>query len=307
MSQSRFQPSAIHGILPPLTTPFTSDEEIDEKALRKQVHFMMDQGVHGLVSGGSAGEGFTLSTDELRRIVAVTCEEAAGRMPVIAGIIVDSTRQAVERARAVADLGVDALQITPVHYIYKPDDEATFKHFKTVADEVGIPIIIYNVVPWNYISPKLLLRMMREIPLVFGVKQSASDVKTLADLMLYAGPDDRIYTAIDSLLYPTFALGAHGAISQILSAVPGACVRLWDAVQAGDHAAAAALHRQLLTLWNAIYSENRVAVTKYVQALQGCPSGLPRAPIVEATPAQKEAVRQPLADLIGPDRMQRSA
>ncbi len=306
-SKTKFGPSEIFGILPPLTTPFTTDEQIDEKGLRAQARFMMDQGVHGIVSGGSAGEGFALSTDELRRIVSVTCEEVGDRMPVVAGIIVNSTRQAVERAKAVADLGVSALQITPVHYIYKTDEESAFQHFKTVAEEVGIPIIVYNVVPWNYISPKLLVRMMRDIPQVFGVKQSASDVKTMADLMIMAGPDDRIYAAIDALLYPTFALGAHGAISQILSAVPGPCVQLWNAVQSGDHVRARQLHEKLLRLWNTIYSDNRVAVTKYVQTLQGCPGGLPRAPLPEATPAQKAAVRQPLADLVGEDCLQKAA
>lgn len=306
-SKPRFGPSEIVGILPPMTTPFTADEEIDEKALRAQARFMMDQGVHGIVSGGSAGEGFALSTDELRRIVSITCEEVGDRMPVVAGIIVNSTRQAVERARAVADLGVSALQITPVHYIYKSDDESIVRHFRTVADEVGLPIIIYNVVPWNYISPKLLVRMMREIPEVFGVKQSASDVKTLADLMIFARPEDRIYAAIDALLYPTFVLGVHGAISQILSAVPGPCVELWNAVQAGDHDRARTLHERLLRLWHAIYADNRVAVTKYVQTLQGCPGGLPRSPLPEATPEQKAAVRQPLAALVGEDRLLKAA
>jgi len=306
-SKTKFGPSEIFGILPPLTTPFTTDEQIDERGLRAQARFMMDQGVHGIVSGGSAGEGFALSTDELRRIVSVTCEEVGDRMPVVAGIIVNSTRQAVERAKAVADLGVSALQITPVHYIYKTDEESAFQHFKTVAEEVGIPIIVYNVVPWNYISPKLLVRMMRDIPQVFGVKQSASDVKTMADLMIMSGPDDRIYAAIDALLYPTFALGAHGAISQILSAVPGPCVQLWNAVQSDDHARARQLHEKLLRLWNTIYSDNRVAVTKHVQTLQGCPGGLPRAPLPEATPAQKAAVRQPLADLVGEDCLQKAA
>lgn len=298
-SVARFGASDLSGIMPPMVTPFDESEEIDEGALRVQVKFMLDRKVHGLVSGGSAGEGFTLSTDELRRIVAITCEEVGGRVPVVAGIIVDSTRQAIESARAVADLGVAALQITPVHYIYKPDDESTFDHFRAVADEVGIPILIYNVIPWNYVSTELLLRMMREIPLVVGVKQSAGDLKTLADLIIYAQPEDRILAAIDALLYPSFALGAHGVISQILAAIPGPCVELWNLVQSGAHVEARQLHERMLRLWNAIYSQNRVAVTKHVLALQGCPTGLPRRPLAPASASQRAAVRQPLADLVG--------
>jgi 4-hydroxy-tetrahydrodipicolinate synthase len=89
MAQQRtFKPEEIRGILPPLVTPFRADEEIDEQGLRIEARYMMSQGVHGLVAGGSAGEGYTLSTDELRRIVAITAEEAGGKMPVLAGIIV---------------------------------------------------------------------------------------------------------------------------------------------------------------------------------------------------------------------------
>ncbi|MEJ8569918.1 dihydrodipicolinate synthase family protein [Microbaculum marinum] len=307
MARPKFAPSDIFGVLPPMTTPFDSAEEIDFAALRRQAKFLMDEGAHGIVAGGSAGEGYALSTDELRAIVDTTCQEVGDRMPVVAGVIVNSTRQAIEKARAVADLGVSALQITPVHYIYKPGDDATFGHFADIAEAVDLPIILYNVIPWNYIPVDQLLRLMDDIPQVIGVKQSAGDLKLLADLMITARPEHRIYAAIDPLLYPTFALGAHGAISQILAAVPGPCVRLWDAVQAKDHDTAREIHEGLLRLWHAIYSENRVAVTKHVQILQGCPGGGTRRPTPEATPEQKRAVREPLAALVGEERLTKAA
>ncbi|MBV7486366.1 dihydrodipicolinate synthase family protein [Bordetella sp. BOR01] len=300
--QKVFQPQDINGILPPLATPFDSDENVDAAVLRREVQYMLEQGVHGLVPGGSAGEGYTLSVDELRQVVGTTCEEVAGRVPVVAGVIVNSTRQAIERSKALADLGVSALQITPVHYIYKNDDEAMIRHYGAIQDAVGIPIIIYNVIPWNYLSVDLLLRMMREVPGVYGVKQSASDVKSLADLIMRCEPGNRIYAAIDALLYPTFALGAHGAISQILTAAPGPCVELWKLVQAGDHMSALALHTQLLEMWNAIAGDNRLSVTKYALALQGVPVGSPRAPMAPASGQQKENIRQALAKILG-DRM----
>ena len=307
MSKQVFKAEQITGILPPLVTPFDKNEDVDEAALRIEAQYMISQGVHGLVAGGSAGEGFTLSTDELHRIVAVTSEEAGGRMPVVAGIIVNSTRQAIEKARAVQDLGVSALQITPVHYIYKSDDDAMIRHFRAVYDAVGIPIIIYNVVPWNYLSPAVMLRMMREEPGIIGVKQSAGDMKMLADLLLNARPQDRIYAALDALLYPTFALGCHGAISQILAAIPGPCVQLWDLVQRGEHRQALQLHQRMLKLWNAIAGDNRLAVTKHVLSLQGVPAGLPRAPLTPASPAQQQAARAALAELIGPDQIRLAA
>jgi 4-hydroxy-tetrahydrodipicolinate synthase len=302
-----FAPQDITGILPPLLTPFDEREDIVESALRQEVRYMLAQGVHGLVPGGSAGEGNTLSTDELRQIVGVTCEEAAGRVPVVAGVIVNSTRQAIERARAVADLGVSALQITPVHYIYKNDDDAMIRHFRAIHDAVGIPIIIYNVIPWNYLSVDLMLRLMREVPGVFGVKQSASDLKSMADLIERCEPHQRIYAAIDALLYPTFALNAHGAISQILAAVPGPCVELWNLVKKGDHVAGLALHSKLLRMWNAIAGDNRLAVTKYTMSLQGVPVGNPRAPLTPASALQRQAASKALRELLGADALLKAA
>jgi 4-hydroxy-tetrahydrodipicolinate synthase len=285
----------IYGIVPPMVTPFKEDEEIDEEAFRRDVRYLIEAGVHGLAVGGSTGEGHTLRTDELRRLVAAAVEEARGRVPIIAGIIVDSTRDAIERARAVSDLDVAALQITPVHYLFKPDDEAMLRHFASIADAVGLPILIYNVVPWSYCSPQLLVRIIRQVELVVGVKQSASDMKALADLLLMLDEGEAVVmSAVDALLYPSFILGAHGAIAAILTAVPKWCVELWDAVHEGDHQRALKMHGRLLRLWNAMAGDNLPACVKYAMELQGRPAGLPRSPMPSASEAQREAIRQAL-------------
>jgi 4-hydroxy-tetrahydrodipicolinate synthase len=287
----------LHGIIPPMTTPFDADGEIDEDAVRTQARWLIGHGVQGLAVGGSTGEGQTLEQDEVRRLVAIVAEEAAGRVPVIAGIIVDSTRDAIRRGRAVADLGVAALQVTPVHYLFRPGDEAMLGHFRAIAEASGLPIVIYNVVPWSYLSPDLLCRIMGEVPGVIGVKQSAGDLKLLADLLIAAPAESRILSAVDALLYPSFALGAHGAIAAILAAVPGACVQLWDVVRRGDHALALDLHRRLLPLWNAMALDNLPACTKHAQSLQGCPGGHPRPPMPAATAAQQRAIAAALEQL----------
>ncbi|WP_439589398.1 dihydrodipicolinate synthase family protein [Hydrogenophaga sp.] len=293
-----FTPSQIQGIIPPLVTPFNAQGGIDDAALRETARFMIGQGVHGLVVGGSSGEGYTLETDELQRSVEIAMEEAAGRIPVIAGVIANSTRDAIRRVEAVKATGICALQVTPVHYIYKTDEDSTRRHFEEISETTDIPILIYNVIPWNYLSPAQLLRLMRDVPGVVGVKQSAGDLKALADLMIGARPEDRIYAAVDSLLYPCVALGAHGLISMLTSAVPAACVRLWDAVHTGDHGYALALHNRLLALWNAIYADNRVALCKYTLALQGVPTGHTLRPTPEASPSQQAAIKAALAPVL---------
>ena len=285
----------IYGIVPPMVTPFAPDESLDEGLLRAEIeHLIAQAGVHGLAVGGSTGEGHTLSADELRQLVGVAVDAAAGRAPIIAGIIVDSTRQAIEKARALADLDVAALQVTPVHYLFRPSDESMFAHFAALCEASAQPVMVYNVVPWSYCSPALLDKMLREIDGLIGVKQSAGDLKLLADLLLRSGDAGVIMSAVDALLYPSFALGAHGAIAAILSAAPELCVQLWDAAQAGDHAAALALHNRLLPLWDAIMADNLPANVKTALELQGRPAGIPRMPMPPSSPQQRAAIQAAL-------------
>ena len=286
------------GIVPPIVTPFTADGEIDEQAFRNVVQFNLRKKVHGVCVGGSSGEGHTLSIPEFVRLMTICVEEVNGAFPVVAGIIVNSTRDAIIRAKAIAHLPIKALQVTPVHYVFKPDEEATFKHFKALTEAVDIPVIIYNVVPWNYLSPALLIRMMTELPGVQGVKQSAGDLKLMADLLLGAPAGAKIYTAVDALLYPSFALGAHGSIAANPAAAPGVCVALWNAVQAGDHARALEIHAALLRFWNAIVGDNLPANIKTCITLQGVNAGVPRAPMPASSEAQLVNIRRELANVL---------
>ena len=287
----------VHGIVPPMVTPFAADESVDAAALRAEAEYLIaSAGVHGVAVGGSTGEGHTLSTDELRRVVANAVEVADGRVPVIAGIIVDSTRQAIEKAEALADLDVAALQVTPVHYLFRPSDETMYAHFAQLAEAAAQPVMVYNVVPWSYCSPTLLDRMMREIDGLIGVKQSAGDLKLLADLLANSADAGVIMSAVDALLYPSFSLGAHGAIAAILTAAPELCVKVWDQVQAGDHAGALDTHLKLLPIWNAIMDDNLPANVKTALALQGRPAGLPRMPMPESSSEQCKAIEAALTN-----------
>ena len=290
--------AVLQGVIPPATTPFGADERIDYALVRRQVDWLIGAGAHGLAAGGSTGEGHTLGAEEFRDLIAAAIDAASGRVPVVAGIITDSTRDAIARGKAIAGLGAAALQVTPVHYLFRPDDEAMVEHFRALAGETGQPIIIYNVVPWTYLSPALLLRIMDEVPEVIGVKQSAGDLKLFADLMADVKPGKMIYSAVDALMYPSYALGAHGSIAAILSAAPRPSVDLWEAVKAGDHARAHALHLKLLRLWNALMPhDNLPASTKFAQSVQGCPSGLARQPMSMPGVEHQERIRTALAGL----------
>ncbi len=286
---------SIYGIVPPVVTPFREDDALDEGAFRAEIQYMIETAeVHGLAVTGSTGEGHTLGDDEVRQLTQWAVEEADGRVPVITGIITDSTKSAIERGKAVADLGPVALQVTPVHYLFRPDDDAMVRHFEALCEGTELPVMIYNVVPWTYLSPELLTRIIDEVDGVVGVKQSAGDMKLLADLLLMAGDRARIMTAVDALLYPSFVLGAHGAIAAILTAVPELCVAVWDACQTGDHKKALDLHEKLLPIWNAIFDDNLPANTKYAMKLQGRDGGVPRPPMPPSSAEQEGRVQAAL-------------
>lgn len=288
----------VNGIIPPIVTPFTANGDIDEAAFRDIVKFNLKKKVHGVCVGGSSGEGHTLTVEEFARLMEITVEEVNGAIPVLAGIIANSTRDAIRRAKAISHLSVQGLQVTPVHYVFKPDEEATYAHFKALTEATDVPVIIYNVVPWNYLSPALLVRLMTELPGVQGVKQSAGDLKLMADLMLNVPQGCKVYSAVDALLYPSFAIGCHGTIAANPAAVPGVCIALWDAVQRGDHKLAKDIHEALLRFWNTIYADNLPANIKTSIALQGTQAGLPRMPMPNTTPAQLENIKRELANVL---------
>lgn len=289
--------STLSGILPPVTMPFDKRGRVELSALKEQIDFMIAKGVGGVVVGGSTGEGHTLERSEFAEIMRAAHDATAGRVPFLAGLIVNSTQEAIDRIRMLEGMNVAATQITPVHYLFKPDADGTVQHFRTVYDETGIPILIYNVIPWNYLSSELMLRIMREVPGVVGMKQSSGDLKSVSDLLLGAGPNNVVLSGIDALLYPAFALGAHGAITALTAAVPGVCVKLWDAVKRGDHTTALDIHKRLNALWNSLHHDNLPACVKYIQHRQGLGFFHPRAPMQPVSDAQKAGIDKAMSEL----------
>jgi 4-hydroxy-tetrahydrodipicolinate synthase len=286
------------GVLPPITLPFDDEGNLVKGGLRKQIDFIIGQGARAVVAGGSTGEGHTLTAAEYEAVMREAYEATAGRVPFVAGLIVQSTRDAIERTRSLKGLEIAALQVTPVHYLFKPDADATVEHFRTIHAATGVPIIIYNVIPWNYLNVDLMLRIMDEVPGVIGMKQSGGDLKSISDLLLRCKPESLVLSGVDALLYPGFCLGIHGAITALTSAVPGVVVALQKAVESGNHKLAKEIHFKLNALWNVLSHDNLPACVKYIQHLQGIPMYQPRAPMMRVSEEQKTAIQAALKPLL---------
>jgi len=300
------------GIIPPLVTPFDERDEVDERGLREEVRFMLNAGVHGLALCGSTGEGHTLSPEETRIIAETAFDEvssyapqmthrstAPSNFPIIIGVIANSTRQALRHAQAVRDFPVSALMVTPPHYLFTPSETEMFAYFRAICEETGLPVLVYNVVPWAYLSADALVRLMSEVPEVIGVKQSAGDLHALAWLLANLPEGKVVLTAVDDLLYPSFLLGAHGAIAGICTAAPKLSVQLWDAVKAGDHEKALSCHIKLLRLWRALHAPNFPARVKAALILQGVPAGRPRKPLEPLSGDDVDRLRSVLQNELG--------
>ncbi|MCP5410764.1 MAG: 4-hydroxy-tetrahydrodipicolinate synthase [Alphaproteobacteria bacterium] len=287
----------IKGSIPALITPM-QDGKVDEAAFRKLVSWQIAEGSHGLVPCGTTGESPTLSHAEHRRVIEICIEEAAGRVPVIAGAGSNSTVEAISLTRFAKEAGADAvLHVTG--YYNKPSQEGMYRHFMTVADAVDIPIILYNI-PGRAIVDIAVETMARlsAHPNIIGVKDATTNLmrpsrerlaigKTRNDWLLLSGEDGT------SLGY--MAHGGHGCISVTANVAPRLCGLFQEACMRGDFAAALELQDVLMPLHDAMFCEPSPAPVKYAASLLGLCSAEVRLPLVEASDAARERIRNAMA------------
>ena len=278
------------GIIPPVLTPFTADEEIDLPKFRKDVAFMQSVGVHGLGVAGSTGEGAVLSPDEVGELVRVTRKETGGKLPVIAGVIADSVREALVIGREAKEAGADGFLITPVYY-NGATEEGNYSYYEVLTEELGLPTIVYNVVATNQISASLMARIIK-LPNVIGIKQVAAD--TIGDMVRACGKHGGVYSACDNMLYPTYVAGALGTIAAIATVAPAPCVEQWEAGQKADHKTAGRIHDLLGPIVASYLQRPFPGKVKYACELQGRPMGAARRPTTGPSEVEAEAIRSSL-------------
>lgn len=283
--------SFLKGIIATTVTPFDEHEEVDEAAFVEQIRYMMSVGVDGISVGGSTGEGAVLSDDELTRMCKLAVQVTDGQVPVVAGIIRNSTREAVRVARRVRDTGVQALMITPVHYhVLAPGEDGNFEFYQRIALAVDLPIIIYNVVPHNLVNSNLLNRLS-EIPQVVAIKQSGGDIHQLAEMVQKCGDRIVVMSAVDDLLLSTYIIGAKGSIVAPSAIIPDLLVQQWQAFLRQDYQTCVQLHDRILPVVQAIQGPNFPGKIKEAIRQLGRNPGITRSPGQEPTKAEKQVIR----------------
>jgi len=284
------------GAFTALVTPFQNGE-IDEERYRLLVERQINEGINGLVPCGTTGESATMSHQEHMQIIKICVDQTNGRVPVVAGAGSNNTREAVELTRFAKEAGADAaLHITP--YYNKPTQEGLVSHFKAIAQEVSLPMIVYNVPgrTGSNVLPETLARMNREIPEVVGVKEASGSIKQISEVIETCGQDFSVLAGDDFVVLPLLALGGKGVISVASNLVPDKMAELCSAFFAKDLDRAQVLHYSLAPLCRAMFLETNPIPVKTAMALMGKMDLEFRLPLVPMHPDNKDRLARVLKD-----------
>jgi 4-hydroxy-tetrahydrodipicolinate synthase len=282
------------GSIVALVTPFR-DGAVDEAAFRALIERQISAGTDGLVPCGTTGESTTLSHDEHRRVVSLCIETAAGRVPVIAGTGSNCTDEAVELTRHAKEAGAAAALIVAPYY-NKPTQEGLFRHYQTIHDAVGLPIIVYNI-PGRCgvdIAVETMVRLAA-LPNIVAVKDATQDLARPLVTRLRGGGRLAQLSGEYATALPFLAAGGQGCISVTANVAPEPCAALQDAWQRRDIDTALALQQQLMPLHAALFCETNPAPAKYALSLLGLCQPDVRLPLVELSEVSKAKVADALA------------
>ncbi|MDX2030568.1 MAG: 4-hydroxy-tetrahydrodipicolinate synthase [Blastocatellia bacterium] len=279
-----------------IVTPFQHDETIDEAAFRRLVDFQIEGGVDFLVACGTTGESVTLSQDEQTRIVELTIDQAAGRVPVVAGAGGYNTRELIEKIAHYQDLGVDAiLSVTP--YYNKPTQEGLYQHYRALADSTELPIILYSVQGRTAcnLEPATVARLA-EIENIVGIKEASGNISQIGEIASLVPETFRIFAGDDSVVLPTAALGGVGVISVASNLLPRPVSDLCHASVEGRLDEARRLNRLLTPIFKAMFIESNPIPVKAALAMLGMIEEVYRLPMTPMNPANRAKLAEVLRE-----------
>lgn len=286
----------ITGSIVAIVTPMQEDGSLDYASLRSLIDWHIAEGTDGIVIVGTTGESPTVSVEEHCELIRVAVEQSAKRIPIIAGTGGNSTQEAIELTAFAKQVGADAsLQVVP--YYNKPTQEGMYRHFRTIAEAVDLPVLLYNV-PGRTVadmSNDTILRLA-QVPGVVGVKEATGNIDRAAQLIKDAPEGFAVYSGDDPTAVALMLLGGQGNISVTANVAPRKMHEMCVAALKGDAITARRLHMELIALNKAMFIEaNPIPVKWALQQMGKMPGGI-RLPLTPLSPSWHETVRQALAD-----------
>jgi 4-hydroxy-tetrahydrodipicolinate synthase len=283
----------LQGAITAIVTPFKNGK-FDEAAYRELIEFQIKGGIHGIVPCGTTGESATLSHDEHKRVVETCVDQVKKRVPVVAGTGSNNTAEALELTKHAEAAGADyALMITP--YYNKPTQEGLYQHFKTIADQTRIPIVVYNVPSRTSVNllPETVARL-GEFPNIVAIKEATGDLKQCAKVAELCGDIITLLSGDDFTVLPLLAIGGKGVISVVSNVTPQDMAGMCDAFIKGDLETARKLHYKMWPLMEAMFFETNPAPAKTALKMMGKITGEVRQPLCPMSSATADKLRQVL-------------
>ncbi len=280
-----------------MVTPFRKDSSLDEDALRRLVRRQIAAGINFLVPCGTTGESPTLAQEEHLRVVAITLEEARGKVPVLAGAGGYNTHHVIETARQIERLGAQGiLSVTP--YYNKPTKDGLYYHFKAIAEAISLPVILYNVPPRTNVNmDPATLRRLAEIPNIIGVKEASGNISQITQVFQQTPQDFLVFSGDDALTLPLVAMGGKGIISVASNEIPAEMTHLARLCLAGKFEEARNMQRKWLPLLEVNFIETNPGPVKAAMAEMGLLEPVFRLPLVPPRTENLAKIRSVLESL----------
>ena len=282
----------LRGSIVALVTPMLADGAVDYPALRKLIDWHIAEGTDCIGVVGTTGESPTVSVDEHCEIIRVSVEQAAGRVPIMAGCGSNSTREAINLAQFAKKVGANSqLQVVP--YYNKPTQEGQYQHFKAIAEAVDLPVILYNV-PGRSVADMAHDTVLRlaQVPGIVGIKEATGNIERAQWLIKEAPKDFAIYSGDDPTAVALMLCGGHGNISVTANVAPRLMHELCMAAMAGNVQRAMEIQLQLLPLHKALFVEPNPIPVKWAVARMGHSQGALRLPLTALTEASQQALER---------------
>ena len=289
----------IRGCGTALVTPFRKDGTLDLDALRRLVQFQLRAGIDFLVPCGTTGETPTLEHAEYLGVVRTVVQEAAGKVPVIAGVGGNNTRKLIDLAAQVCGLGVQGiLSVAP--YYNKPTQEGLYQHFRAIAESTNLPVILYNVPgrTSSNLEPPTVARLS-QIPNIIAIKESSGNMEKVMQMMRESRPGFQVLVGSATTLWPSLLMGANGGILAFANAAPYAAIAIWEAYRRREEEAGRDWQNRIARAAALVTVKYGVPGLKYAMDLNGYYGGPPRLPLVPPSAEAKREIKEAFIDLKG--------
>ena len=285
----------VKGNIPALVTPFNRKEEIDEDALRELVEYLIEGKAHAIFASGTVGAFYLMYPEERKRVGEIVVDQVNGRVPVYLGTGGIFAKETMQVTKYAIDIGADAAVVLTPYYI-KVSDRELFDHFKTIAESVEIPVILYNnpLRAGLNISPEVLERLVSETDNIVAIKDSSANLVQFEDYVRRVGDRISLIVGVDELIFASLAVGGKGAVNAVGNIVPNVVTELYEEFQEGNIERARCLQHKLFILKRALLVATYPGPVMAALHLIGKPGGYPRKPVLPVTKEQEAVIKDAL-------------